>query len=183
MDPGVALLRWILVRGDEAGSLFPELVSIRGEKVRVDCSRPFSRKAFTALLHSRLRAIGIAETLIATFTSHCMKRGCVQVLRKLGLSDAEIMKRVFMTGIKAYLNYSEIFNNFHSQGVPQYGNANAALFDSALREEVGRQDAALAMEAGGCLKKDFIRLGLFLQSCESDDTDGTLDLFQNMLEK
>lgn len=119
----------------------------------------------------------LSDTVVKSLTCRCMKRGCVQILRKLGICDVDIMKRVFMTGEGAYLNYAEIFKHYHAEAVPRFGNASAALFDAELREEFKRQDLLMATQEGVCLRDESFQLGLFLQSCDVEDTDGVLDLF------
>lgn len=143
LDPGVALLRWLLVRGDRAGPLFPELTFVAGEKARINFKRPFDSTAFGDVLRDRLRAVGVAESILSFYTSHCMKRGSIQLLRKLGLSDTDIMTRIGMSGERAFLNYVESFNSFHSEPVPRYSNTFAARFNTAVRDQKRREDLRL----------------------------------------
>lgn len=83
-----------------------------GEKARINYKRSFDSTAFDEVLRVRLRAIGVSESIIPFFASHCMKRGSIPLMLKLGLCDADIMLRIGMSGERAFLNYVESFDSF-----------------------------------------------------------------------
>lgn len=162
LDPGIAMIRWLEVRGDAPGPLFPELKSNNGLLAQLDFTERFSTSNFKKQLTFFLTGSGVAPDRAASFTSHCMKRGSIQLLRKLGFSDMEIMRRVFMTGVVSYLNYTENYKGFQADPIPEFSNIGAMSDFLEAKKEKESQDAAMAN---------------FLQSCSLSDLEGCMDLF------
>jgi hypothetical protein len=63
---------------------------------------------------------------VGNFSSHSIKRGAVQLYRKIHMTDHWIMRRIKMVGEYAYLRYTEEFNDVAPQEVPQFANVDAA---------------------------------------------------------
>lgn len=148
------------IRGDQPGPLFPELNKSDGVYSQVDFTKRFTAFAFHDQLYELLKQIGYGDALAKSFTSHCMKRGAIQILRKLGYSDMAIMRKVFMTGKVAYLNYTENFSGYEAEQVPEFGNIGAAEEFVDINRAKNRQEVMIAE---------------FLQSCSISYLDGCMD--------
>lgn len=119
MDPFFAISAWMEVRGDTEGYLFCK-IDLEGTKQRMRHHDPWSNKDFVSFMRKRLVSLGMATARANLFTGHSLKRGCVQLLRTLGLKDEDIMRRIKMEGGRAYLRYTEAFNDFAPPTVPDF---------------------------------------------------------------
>jgi hypothetical protein len=94
MDPTLALCLWLKHRGDGNGHLFCSIAN----SGRLDYNNPWDSKKFIEYMRSRLHLIGEGQANLAIFSSHSIKRGAVQLYRKIGMSDQWIMRRINMVG-------------------------------------------------------------------------------------
>jgi hypothetical protein len=95
------------VRGDGTGYIVCN-ISCSG---RFDYNRPWDPKCFIMYMQQRLNLVGEGEANVRNFSSHFIKRGAVQLNRKLHMTDQWIMRRIKMIGEYAYLRYTEEFND------------------------------------------------------------------------
>jgi hypothetical protein len=93
MDPNQALFQWLCHRGMGQGYLFCD---VHADRVRY--SQKWDHKSFTAYMRDRLRKIGQGSDVSMRFSGHSIKRGSVQLYRKIGMSDLWIMQRINMVG-------------------------------------------------------------------------------------
>lgn len=70
-----------------------------------------SSSRFTKLLRDRLPHLGIGREDCVIYTGHSLKRSAVQLYRSIGLRDEYIMKKVQMSGSRAYANYCAAYND------------------------------------------------------------------------
>ena len=120
MDPKVALLSWLTVRGASNGYIFCDVRISKKGICKIDPSKPLSSDRFRKLMRGRLTSIGIGEGDIKMYSGHSIKRGAVQLYRSLGLKDEYIMKKVQMVGANAYLRYCEAFNDCAPEELPRF---------------------------------------------------------------
>jgi hypothetical protein len=137
MDPTVALCSWLSVRGDGTGYIFCNIAS----SGRLDYSRPWDPKCFIEYMRERLHLVGEGEANVGNFSSHSIKRGAVQLYRKIHMTDHWIMRRIKMVGEYAYLRYTEEFNDVAPQEVPQFANVDAARGWAQTSPEITIDDA------------------------------------------
>jgi hypothetical protein len=123
MDPNLALSSWIVHRGMAPGYVYCEI----SPTARVDCTRPWNHKTFVSYMRSRLLMIGQGSEVANRFSGHSIKRGSVQLYRKIGMHDVWIMNRINMTGEGAYTRYTEMFNDAAPLPVPNFSNVHAAV--------------------------------------------------------
>lgn len=121
MDPFVALLSWLTIRGPKNGYIFCDVKNNSG-CTKINCSIPLSASRFTKILPDKLRTIGIGTSDVSMFSGHSLKRGCVQLLRSLGLRDKCVMERIQMTGSRAYTLYTESFNDCAPTTLPRFAS-------------------------------------------------------------
>lgn len=124
MDPFFAVSTWLEIRGDTDGYLFCQVQWEPGLQ-RIVHHHPWSNKDFVKFMRSRLIAVGIAPVSAKMFTGHSLKRGCVQLLRTLGMKNEAIMRRIKMAGTNAYLRYTEAFNDSCPTQLPDFRNREA----------------------------------------------------------
>jgi hypothetical protein len=77
-------------------------------------------------MRKRLNLVGEGEANVPNFSSHFIKRGTVQLYRKIHMTDQWIVRRIKMVGEYAYLRYTEEFNDVAPKEVPQFANVDAA---------------------------------------------------------
>ena len=87
-----ALLSWMTVRGPQERFLFCDVRNNRGINV-IDCSSPMTAARFTKVLRTRLESIGVGSCDVAMYSGHSLKRGCVQLLRSLGLREEYVVQK------------------------------------------------------------------------------------------
>jgi hypothetical protein len=122
MDPNLALISWLKHRGLGPGFVFCDV-----HQGRVLHSKKWDHKTFTEYMRDRLRKIGQGSDVAARFSGHSIKRGSVQLYRKIGMSDLWIMQRINMIGEGAYTRYTEMFNDAVPESVPNFSNVAAAV--------------------------------------------------------
>jgi hypothetical protein len=122
MDPNLALISWLKHRGLGPGFVFCDV-----HQGRVGHSKKWDHKTFTEYMRDRLRKIGQGSDVAARFSGHSIKRGAVQLYRKIGMSDMWIMQRINMIGEGAYTRYTEMFNDAAPVSVPNFSNVAAAV--------------------------------------------------------
>ena len=127
MDPKVALLTWLSVRGPSDGFLFCDITTNSEGTCKIDYTIPLSSAKFNILMRGRLRTIGIGGGDILMYSGHSLKRGSVQLYRSLGLRDEYVMQRVQMVGPKAYANYCEAYNDCAPEDLPRFASAEEYL--------------------------------------------------------
>jgi hypothetical protein len=115
MDPNQALFQWLCHRGMGQSYLFCD---VHADRVRY--SQKWDHKSFTAYMRDRLRKIGQGSDVSMRFSGHSIKRGSVQLYRKIGMSDVWIMQRINMVGEGAYTRYTEMYNEVAPMPVPHF---------------------------------------------------------------
>lgn len=123
-DPMLALSAWLEVRGDEDGYFFCQ-INGHGENQRVVHHQIWANKDFVSFMRGRLISCGMAPTTARLFTGNSLKRGCVQLLRALGVKNEEVMRRIKMEGPRAYLRYTEAFNDSAPPPLPGFTSTEA----------------------------------------------------------
>ena len=113
MDPKVAVLSWTAMRGCRNGFLFCNLPVSRLGVASINAGEPWPSKSFTEFMQSRLIQSGVSESVAMMYTTHSMKRGCVQLLRSLNVRDDYIMRHIKMSGFASYSNYCRANNDLH----------------------------------------------------------------------
>jgi len=145
MDPTIALLSWLSVRGPYEGDLFCDTVKNNHGVCKIDTARPLSSERFNRLMRNRLLGIGIAPGDVLMYSGHSLKRGSVQLFRSLGLRDEYVMQRVQMVGHRAYANYCEAYNDCAPEDLPRFSSEKEYL-QHAIRlmeeKKVKRNDNA-----------------------------------------
>jgi hypothetical protein len=139
MDPVMALCHWLTIRGTGAGHIFCS-ISASG---RLDYTKPWDPKSFIEFMRERLHLLGEGSANLAHFSTHSIKRGAVQLYRKIGMTDQWIMRRINMHGEYAYLRYTAEFNDVAPQEVPQFSNVDAATNWAQIRadDDLNLEDA------------------------------------------
>lgn len=120
MCPRLAMAAWMKVRGNQPGPFFCD---VRGEGFgqRIVHSSPLPSKRFCERLRQRAREVGWSQRDAARLTGHSIKRGGVQLLRKLGMSDSDIMEIFKMSSVVAYIRYTELSEKAcSSDDVPKF---------------------------------------------------------------
>ena len=125
MDANLALAAWVLRRGDAPGYLFCSVSNL--SQLRIDHEVALPRNQFIRFLHSRLESIGVPPAHIQSYTGHSIKRGGVQLLRALGVTDATIMKWFGMSGEGSYIRYTEICNQSNFKEVPGFSSSDGMV--------------------------------------------------------
>lgn len=120
MDPKVALLSWLTVRGAYQGFVFCDVRLSKNGVCKIDPSKPLSSDMFRILFRERLSSMGIGAGNLQMYTGNSIKRGSVQFYKSLSLKDECIMKKVQMIGSNAYLRYCEAFNDCAPQELPRF---------------------------------------------------------------
>jgi hypothetical protein len=87
MDPTVALCSWLSVRGHGTGYIFCNIAS----SGRFGYSWPWDPKCFIVYMRERLNLVGEGEANVRKFSSHSIKRGAVQLYRKIHMTDCSEM--------------------------------------------------------------------------------------------
>jgi hypothetical protein len=123
MDPNLALNTWLQHRGLGPGFVFCDVFHTG----RVNCIRPWDHKSFFQYMRGRLRNIGLGSDIAARFSGHSIKRGSVQLYRKIGMTDVWIMQRINMVGEGAYTRYTEMYNDAVPVPVPTFASVAAAV--------------------------------------------------------
>ena len=131
LDPQLAILSWLTVRGSRKGPLFCDIVQ-NNEGGFIDHTRAWKTDSFTSFLRLRLHNIGVGERDCGMYSGHSIKRGSVQLYRSLGLLDVEIMKIIQMVGANAYRNYCEAYNDCLPEQLPAYSGISCLLRSSGL---------------------------------------------------
>ena len=136
MDPKIALLTWLEIRGTEPGPLFCNLKETRSGFI-LDCSKHWSVEKFNSHLQNRLLSVGFGPSDVLRYTGHSIKRGCVQFYRSLNVRDEYIMQIIQMTGDNAYRNYCAAFNDDAPEDIPRFSSIESLLVhcDSVLKEK------------------------------------------------
>lgn len=123
-DPFVSMSARLEVRGDTPGFLFCNIVG-DGEMQRICHHQPWQNRKFVEFMRSRFISLGMAPGEAKLFTGYSLKRGCVQLLRNLGVQDEEVMRWIKMDGVKAYLDHTEAFDNSAPPSIPAFSNLEA----------------------------------------------------------
>ena len=123
MDPKVALLSWLTVRGSADGYVFCDVNMGNHEFCKINASKALSAARFTAMMRKRLLTIGIARGDAAMYSAHSLKRGSVQLYRFLGLRDEYVMQKVQMVGPGAYATYCATYNDCAPNDLPRFASA------------------------------------------------------------
>ena len=127
MDPHVALLTGLSIRGADAGYLFCDARQNKQGICKIDPNRPLSSARFATMMRSRLSSIGIGPSDVLMYSGHSLKRGAIQLYRSLGLKDEYIMQRVQMVGARAYSNYCEAYNDCAPRELPRFAYSEQFL--------------------------------------------------------
>lgn len=145
MDPFISLSSWLEIRGDTPGFVFCD---IDGDpnvgKQRLKHGDPWPAEKFKKFFQTRLIQLGMAPQLAKFYTGHSLKRTCVQLLRTLGVLDVDIMQRVKMEGVRAYLRYTEAFNPNQPKRAPGFSSieANRCHVENVMSGRQVREDEA-----------------------------------------
>lgn len=134
MDPFLAVLLWIDVRGDHSGPLFCEVIGDDiGQYLNFGKSWPVDRYCH----HLRKRAMdaGWSERDANCITGHSGKRGCVQLYRLLGVSDTEIMELCMMASLQAYMRYCELSEASSRRDLPKFRDHQSFMAHARELEE------------------------------------------------
>lgn len=123
MDPFVALLFWLTVRGLSSGFLFCDRSSTKKGVCKVTPTVPLSPAKFTSMMRARLQDLGISSGDVQRYSGHSLKRGAFQLYRSLGLRDEFIMQKIQMVGNRANATYCAAYNDCSSQDLPRFANA------------------------------------------------------------
>ena len=86
-------------------------------------------------MRSRFEMIEIGRKITASLTDHSTKRGGVQLFRLLGCKDACIMLWFGLSGINAYLRYTEQVNRDQGSLVPDFSSIEAINSHTKARKE------------------------------------------------
>lgn len=127
MDPKIALLSWLTVRGPQDGFLFCDVVHNKAGFCKINTSEPLTSARFNILMRKRLVDIGVAPKDALMYSGHSLKRGSVQLYRSLGLRDEYVMQRVQMVGNRAYANYCEAYNDCAPEDIPRFASEEGYL--------------------------------------------------------
>lgn len=123
VDPFIALLTWMCIRGNRAGYLFCTVT----DKNIVRANESWPVPTFTAFFRDRLRMCGVGPGDVRMYSGHSIKRGAVQLYRSLGLRDEQVMEIVQMTGANAYANYCAAYNDCGPSDIPRFNNIDDFL--------------------------------------------------------
>lgn len=135
LNPFVALISWMRMRGNRPGPLFCDVKEMKSGSV-INCGRILKSKKFQNELQGRLRFLGFGEDTLAGFSGHSLKRGAVQLYRSLRLRDEEIMRRMQMKDYAAFMRYTATFNNATPGSIPQFNSRQEYIeYASALLGE------------------------------------------------
>lgn len=133
MDTFFALSFWALQRGDSPGLLFCNV--LQNNAIHIAHHEPWARKQFVSFMQERFEKIGLGSANARAHTGHSPKRGGVQLLRFLGVKDANIMSWFGMTGNNAYLRYTEGYNDLSGTTCPDFsGTAYLAAHAKSRKE-------------------------------------------------
>lgn len=125
MDPFIAILSWLCLRGSDSWYLFCNLKSTKSGSL-LEHGTTFSVSRFTTLLRCRLCDIGIGQADVSAYSGHSLKRGAVQLYRSLGYKDEFIMELVKSSEFTSYVNYCEVYNDCNSS-LPRFSSMNSFL--------------------------------------------------------
>lgn len=131
MDPKVALLSWLTVRGTADGYVFCDVSTGNQGFCKINTSKALSAARFTAMMRKRLLTIGISSGDVAMYSAHSLKRGSVQLYRSLGLRDEYIMQKVQMVGPRAYATYCAAYNDCAPNDLPRFASAEEYIQHAA----------------------------------------------------
>ena len=131
MDPVVALLSWLTVRGAADGFLFCDVKKTSSGVCKIDPTKSLSSDRFNSIMRSRLLLLGVGPGDTLMYSGHSLKRGAVQLYRSLGLKDEYIMKKVQMVGANAYLRYCEAFNDCAPDDLPRFSGVEGYIQHAA----------------------------------------------------
>ena len=123
MDPKVALLSWLTVRGSAEGFVFCDVYTGNHGFCKINTSKALSAARFTSMMRKRLLTIGIGPGDAGMYSAHSLKRGSVQLYRSLGLRDEYIMQKVQMVGPRAYATYCAAYNDCAPNDLPRFASA------------------------------------------------------------
>ena len=90
VDPCVALLSWMCIRGNRPGYLFCAV----NEKNMIASEKAWSAKQFTDFLCIRLRMCGVGSHDLEMYSGHSIKRGSVQLYRSFRSEERRCRERV-----------------------------------------------------------------------------------------
>lgn len=126
MDPYIAVLAWLVVRGTRKGFVFCD-VSLNSGLSVLNYGKQLEPKRFNDLLRPKLVDIGIGESQAKRYTGHSLKRGAVQLYRTLGLKDQSVMRKVQMSGSRAYSTYCNTYSDCNADSLPDFMDAEAFI--------------------------------------------------------
>ena len=111
MDPKVAVLSRLTIRGARDGHIFCDARLSKTGICKINPVKPLSSNRFSKLMRLLLTSISIGKGDVRRYSGHSIKRGAVQLYRSLELKNEYIVKKVQMVGANAYLKYCEAFND------------------------------------------------------------------------
>ncbi len=122
MDARVAVTSWVLVRGDNSGYLFCNIVG--KENLRIVHDEPWLKGTYISLMRNRLQLTGIPPVQSKNVTGHSGRRSGVQHLRYLGVKDKGIME---WFGMETAHRYTELCNQNEEIVVPDFTSKQALI--------------------------------------------------------
>lgn len=131
MDPQIAPLTWLTIRGTSDGFLFCDLSQDSDGFSKLNPSKPLISARFTTTMRKRLLSIEIGPGDVLMYSGHSIKRGSVQLLRTLGLRDEYVMQKVQMVGARSYANYCEAYNDCKPDDLPRFSSVEQCLQHAA----------------------------------------------------
>lgn len=140
MDPLLAILSWLCVRGSSPGPVFCDVTVTVNHYSKINCDKPWSAKGFKDFLRSRLNSIGVGPSDCERFSGHSIKRGSVQLYRSLGVRDEMIMEIIQMTGNHAYANYCAAYNDCAPEDIPRFTSITECILHA---EEICREKSIM----------------------------------------
>jgi len=138
VDPFIALLSWMCIRGNRPGYLF---CTVNAKNMTL-ANEPWPVGMFTQFLRARLRLCGVGPADVEKYSGHSLKRGAVQLYRSLGIRDEQVMSIIQMTGPNAYANYCSAYNDCSPGEVPRFKNIEDFLRhpDTVNRERADEEE-------------------------------------------
>eukprot|EP00737_Agarophyton_chilense_P002027 gb/GEZJ01002293.1/.p1 GENE.gb/GEZJ01002293.1/~~gb/GEZJ01002293.1/.p1 ORF type:complete len:206 (+),score=22.41 gb/GEZJ01002293.1/:412-1029(+) len=125
VDPYIALLKWLCLRGSVNGSPFCDVKETAGG-IFLLYNAIFSVSKFTDVLRIRMHAVGVGECDVKAHSGHSLKRGAVQLYRAQGFKNEMIMELVQPSDYHSYSNYCEAYNDCQSNR-PRFSSVDALL--------------------------------------------------------
>jgi len=122
MDPFIALMTWLLVRGSNVGPLFCDYKMTKGGLV-LQTSFPIIPSKFIALMRDRLQRCGVGKEDVKAYCTHSIKRRAVQSYRNIGRTDFQVMDHIGIVGEGAYWKYAGLHRLDTPKQLSQFPNS------------------------------------------------------------